>query len=62
MAGDHKNLLRDPSIEQWARMRNNLEDHFAWNRRNIRLGLIFLVAVPLATYGLATYTTVNVYN
>ncbi|KAI8053713.1 hypothetical protein BDF22DRAFT_742684 [Syncephalis plumigaleata] len=57
MAGDHKTLVPDPAIEHWARMRNNVEEHFAWNRRNVRLGLIFAVAVPLATYGLTVYTT-----
>ncbi|KAI9594559.1 hypothetical protein BDF19DRAFT_396087 [Syncephalis fuscata] len=56
MAGD-QNITRDPALERWAAMRENSDAYFRWNRRNVRLGVIFGVAVPLAIYGLTTYTT-----
>ncbi|RKP06645.1 hypothetical protein THASP1DRAFT_31549 [Thamnocephalis sphaerospora] len=55
MAGS-ENLKTDPAFERWATMRETTDTHFRWNRRNIRLTLIFGVAVPLGVYALTSYT------
>jgi hypothetical protein len=57
MAGD--NIFKDPAIERWADMRENTVQYFRWNRRNIRIALLFGVVVPIGVYTLAKYTTVS---
>lgn len=60
MAGDHNLLKVDPAIERWAHLRENTHLYFAWNKRNVRAALLWMVAVPVGLTYLAYKTDVSV--
>ncbi|GAB5592157.1 hypothetical protein Unana1_07057 [Umbelopsis nana] len=56
MAGDHNLLKVDPAIERWAHLRENTHLYFAWNKRNTRAAMLWMVAVPVGLTYLAYKT------
>ncbi|KAL7751981.1 hypothetical protein RI367_002509 [Sorochytrium milnesiophthora] len=53
---DRVGVNKDAAIEAWSHMHENVDRHFRFTGRNVKIAVIGLGVIPLTIYGLAKWS------